>query len=80
MEEAIVTRIQKQLTGFVAALVFAVATLGSGIPRAEAAEPVTYLLPAPPFLPAFAPWMLAKHKGYFEAEGLDADAVIGRIG
>lgn len=37
----------------------------------QAAEPVTYLLPAPAFLPAFGPWMLAKHKGYFEAEGLD---------
>ncbi len=38
---------------------------------ARAAEKVTYLLPAPAFLPAFAPWMLAKHKGYYAAEGLD---------
>lgn len=34
-------------------------------------EDVTYLLPAPPFLPAFGPWMMAKHKGYYEAEGLN---------
>ncbi len=45
--------------------------LAAGAPRAQAAEPVTYLLPAPAFLPAFAPWMLAKHKGYFAEEGLD---------
>lgn len=65
------TRIHKQLASLTAALVFAVGTFGFNAPQAEAAEPVTYLLPAPPFLPAFAPWMLAKHKGYFEAEGLD---------
>jgi NitT/TauT family transport system substrate-binding protein len=36
-----------------------------------AAEQVTYLLPAPGFLPAFAPWMLAQARGYYKAEGLD---------
>lgn len=40
---------------------------------ADAAEKVTYLLPAPAFLPAFGPWMLAKQRGYFEKEGLDVD-------
>jgi NitT/TauT family transport system substrate-binding protein len=40
---------------------------------AGAAEKVTYLLPAPAFLPAFGPWMLAKQRGYFEKEGLDVD-------
>ncbi|HUK61524.1 MAG TPA: ABC transporter substrate-binding protein [Stellaceae bacterium] len=40
---------------------------------AHAAEKVTYLLPAPAFLPAFGPWMLAKERGYFSAEGLDVD-------
>ena len=34
-------------------------------------QDVTYLLPAPPFLPAFGPWMMAQHKGYYEAEGLN---------
>lgn len=40
---------------------------------ASAVEKVTYLLPAPAFLPAFGPWMLAKQRGYFAAEGLDVD-------
>ena len=40
---------------------------------ASAAEKITYLLPAPAFLPAFGPWMLAKERGYFSAEGLDVD-------
>jgi NitT/TauT family transport system substrate-binding protein len=40
---------------------------------ANAAEKVTYLLPAPAFLPAFGPWMLAKERGYFAKEGLDVD-------
>jgi NitT/TauT family transport system substrate-binding protein len=40
---------------------------------AGAAEKVTYLLPAPAFLPAFGPWMLAKERGYFAKEGLDVE-------
>ncbi len=39
--------------------------------RAQAAESVTYLFPAPPILPAFGPLQLAKGRGYFEKEGLD---------
>ena len=42
-------------------------------PVAVAAEKVTYLLPAPAFLPAFGPWMLAKGKGYYADEGLDVE-------
>ncbi len=38
---------------------------------ARAAEAVTYLLPAPPSLPAFGPWMVAKARGYYADEGLD---------
>jgi len=34
------------------------------------AQEVTYLLPAPAFLPAFGPWMLAQARGYYKAEGL----------
>ena len=37
----------------------------------QTAEKVTYLLPAPAFLPAFGPWQIAKHKGYYAAEGLE---------
>jgi NitT/TauT family transport system substrate-binding protein len=40
---------------------------------ASAAEKITYLLPAPAFLPAFGPWMLAKQRGYFSAVGLDVE-------
>ncbi|CAM4119478.1 ABC transporter substrate-binding protein [Kerstersia similis] len=43
-------------------------------------EEVTYLLPAPATLTAFAPWMLAKQRGYYEAEGLDVKFVAGRGG
>ena len=35
------------------------------------AQKVTFLLPAPAILPAFAPYQLAKAQGYYEAEGLD---------
>lgn len=49
-----------------------IVALLAGSPRhAPAAEQVTYLLPAPAFLPAFGPWMLAQHKGYFAGEGLE---------
>ncbi len=41
---------------------------------------VTYLLPAPSVLPAFAPWMLAQSKGYYKAEGLDVKFVAARGG
>jgi len=37
----------------------------------QAAEDVTYLLPAPAFLPAFGPWMLANARGYYAEEGLN---------
>ncbi len=43
-------------------------------------EPITYLLPAPQNLPAFAPWMIAKQQGYFEAEGLDVNFITGKGG
>jgi len=29
-------------------------------------EPITYLLPTSPNLPAFAPWMIARQLGYYE--------------
>jgi len=35
------------------------------------AEKVNYLLPAPAFLPAFGPWMLAQARGYYAEEGLE---------
>ncbi len=38
---------------------------------AQAQTKITYLFPAPGFLPAFSPWQIARHKGYYKAEGLD---------
>jgi NitT/TauT family transport system substrate-binding protein len=52
-----------------AALAIVAAVTAAG--EAGAAEAVTYLLPAPAFLPAFGPWMLAKERGYFAEAGLD---------
>jgi len=47
---------------------------------ALAQEKVTYLFPAPDFLPAFAPFQLAKGKGYFEEAGLDVTFQVGKGG
>ena len=60
----------------VAAVVAGIGTISI----AEAQQKVTYLLPAPAFLPAFGPWMLAKGKGYYAAEGLDVEFLTARGG
>ncbi|MBN8840350.1 MAG: efflux RND transporter permease subunit, partial [Sphingomonadales bacterium] len=36
--------------------------------------------PAPPSLPAFAPWMIAQQKGYYAQEGLKINFVVGKGG
>lgn len=54
-----------------AATAVAVTAAGFAAAPASAAEKVNYLLPAPGFLPAFAPWQLAKYKGFYADEGLD---------
>lgn len=43
-------------------------------------QEITYLLPAPATLPAFAPWVLAQAKGYYAQEGLKVSFVAGRGG
>ena len=55
--------------GVLAAIALAMAAMIAG--TATAAEKVTYLLPAPAFLPAFGPWMVAQQRGYYTQEGLD---------
>ncbi|MDB5535075.1 MAG: nitrate transporter substrate-binding protein [Hyphomicrobiales bacterium] len=40
---------------------------------AQPLEKVLYLLPAPAARPAFGPWMVAKQRGYYAAEGLDIE-------
>jgi len=50
------------------------------MPSASGAESVTYLFPAPPSLPAFAPIQLAQGKGYFAEAGLEVKFAVGRGG
>ena len=64
----------------VATLCIAACCVGTGAGPAVAAEKITYLLPAPPSLPAFAPWVLAKHLGYYAEAGYDVDFVVARGG
>ena len=45
-----------------------------------AAEKLTYLFPAPDFLPAFAPFQLAMAKGYYTDAGLDVTFQVGKGG
>ncbi|MEJ0067879.1 MAG: ABC transporter substrate-binding protein [Pseudomonadota bacterium] len=65
--------VSKQLVGGV------LAALLVAFPAA-AAEKVTYLLPAPVFLPAFGPWMLAQARGYYRDEGLEVEFESGKGG
>jgi NitT/TauT family transport system substrate-binding protein len=50
------------------------------IGTARAAEPVSYLFPAPSFLPAFVPHRLAETRGYYAAQGLAVTFQTGRGG
>ena len=71
-----IARIKRAALGGVLAAGLAVAVTTV----AQAQQKVTYLLPAPAFLPAFGPWMLAKGKGYYAAEGLDVEFKTARGG
>ncbi|ROL74846.1 ABC transporter substrate-binding protein [Pseudomonas vranovensis] len=59
-----------------------VIALGLGLALTAQAEPtkVTYLLPAPPNSPAFAPWIIAKEKGYYRARDLDLTFIAAKGG
>jgi NitT/TauT family transport system substrate-binding protein len=48
--------------------------------RAQSLEEVNYLLPAPPTLPAFIPWVLAQQRGYYAREGLKVNFQVGKGG
>ncbi len=65
---------------FLASLTGLALCFGGAPQAASAAESVTYLLPAPPTLPAFGPWMVAKQRGYYSAEGLDVTFQIAKGG
>jgi NitT/TauT family transport system substrate-binding protein len=47
---------------------------------AEAQTKMTYLFPAPDFLPAFSPFQIARHKGYYKAEGVEPTFQVGKGG
>lgn len=55
-------------------------TLGAAASHAQDLRSVTYLLPAPPALPAFAPWMVAQQRGYYAKEGLNVTFVTAKGG
>lgn len=66
---------------------FTAAVLGACVSLASASafaadklESITYLLPAPKTLPAFAPWVIAQQQGYFKDEGLEVNFVSGKGG
>jgi NitT/TauT family transport system substrate-binding protein len=63
----------------IAAPLFAAAVVG--LPCSAASlERVTYLLPAPIFLPAFGPWIVSRQRGYYAAEGLEINFETARGG
>lgn len=66
-----------RLTVSLAALALAMSVLSG---TAQAKENITYLLPAPPTLPAFAPWVIAKQKGYYDQADLNVTFVAARGG
>ena len=47
---------------------------------ASAQDKLTYLFPAPDFLPAFAPFQIARAKGYYKDAGLDVEFQVGKGG
>lgn len=69
---SILTPIARHLTGLMLAAATALAY--------AAPEEVTYLLPAPPVLPAFAPWMIAQQNGYYADENIKVTFVAGKGG
>ena len=56
--------------------------LGLGMAFAAQAQStdVTYLLPAPPNSPAFAPWIIAQQKGYYRAQNLNMTFIAAKGG
>ncbi|MFO1361922.1 MAG: ABC transporter substrate-binding protein [Burkholderiales bacterium] len=70
---------RRAVVGALAAVLAAALAL-SGPVRAQPTEEVSYLLPAPAFLPAFGPWMLAQVRGYYAQEGLKVSFVVAKGG
>ena len=62
------------------AALLAALTLLAAPPPAAAQDEITYMFPAPEFLPAFAPYQLAKARGYYAEEGIEVTFQVGRGG
>jgi len=71
---------RRRLLASLPAIAVAPLVLTSRKSIAQAAEEITYLLPAPAAQVAFAPWMLALHRGYYGQEGLKVNFQPGRGG
>ena len=54
--------------------------LAAPLAQAQKLEEINYLLPAPPVLPAFIPWVLAQQRGYYAQEGLKVTFQVGKGG
>ncbi|NIZ08473.1 ABC transporter substrate-binding protein [Pseudooceanicola sp. HF7] len=67
---------------FIRTIAAAAFTAVAALPAAQAQEleKLTYLFPAPDFLPAFSPFQVARAKGYYEDAGLDVTWQIGKGG
>ena len=70
----------KAIQKFARSLIAASIALAGISSQVMAAEDITYLLPAPPTLPAFGPWVIAKHKGYYAAANLNVTFIAARGG
>lgn len=71
---------KKAFSSFSFKLAVVAAAVMSPLMAQAAPEEVTYLLPAPPNSPAFAPWMIAQQKGYYADENLKVNFVAGKGG
>lgn len=54
--------------------------LATAMAAQSAPEEITYLLPAPPSVPGFAPWFIAQQKGYYADENLKVNFLAAKGG
>lgn len=66
--------------GRLLACMLGILAAATGTASSQTPDKITYLLPAIASLPAFAPFMLAQHKGYYKAEGLEVEFKVGKGG
>ena len=71
---------KKALVSFSFKLAAVAVAVASPFAVHAAPEEVNYLLPAPPTLPAFAPWMIAQQRGYYADENIKVNFVLGKGG